>query len=90
MYFCYFQSQPYTIGTILSVPGVTATVDPAANIDINNSSQIASEVADLSMGSRKRSHPACKFFWFKGYKQLSLVVKRRFNKRTTYLWGYMT
>ena len=62
MYCCYFQSQPYTIGTILSVPGVTATVDPAANIDINNSSQIASEVADLSMGSRKRSHPACKFF----------------------------
>lgn len=54
------QTQPYTIGTILSVPGVAASTDPAADIDINNSSQIASEVADLSMGSRKRPHHNCK------------------------------
>ncbi|KAF6039030.1 hypothetical protein EB796_002685 [Bugula neritina] len=46
----------YTIGTIISIPGAPAQDDPinATVLDLNNTGPIVSEVADLSMGNRKR------------------------------------
>jgi len=43
-------------GTIISIPGAPAQDDPinATVLDLNNTGPIVSEVADLSMGNRKR------------------------------------